>query len=352
MSFPPVPNLSKNAINTAGRQLSSSNLKGKAYRDAVDIVNSWRVCHAYTINTFNATLRKKVARYQGAIVAQRLKRLPTIIDKLQRQPNMDLTRMQDIGGVRAILPELEQVQELRREYEDPGRFSHELYDVDDYIANPKKDGYRGVHLIYRYNNSLGRSGNPQQYKGLFVEVQLRTLLQHEWATAVETTGIMLNQHLKTQRGSTEWLEFFEYMSSVFAIIEDSPVLEKHKGLTTQQIINKAAAYIKNLHVVDTLLGWRHAARLITENRIGGHYNIIILDTSDKTIRIRGFSKDQLDKASTEYARVEQDAIINPNLDVVLVAAGGIKDLKKAYPNYFLDIRNFIGRLNDIVSTAD
>lgn len=36
-------------------------------------------------------------------VSQRLKRLPTIEDKLRRLPRMDLSSMQDIGGCRAVL---------------------------------------------------------------------------------------------------------------------------------------------------------------------------------------------------------------------------------------------------------
>ena len=351
MAFPPIPSYSKSVINRAGKDLASGKLKGAEYRSASTIVNAWRTCHAYPINTFNATLRKKTAKYAGAIVAQRLKRLPTIIDKLQRQPHMDLTRMQDIGGVRAIVSNITQLQELRREYEEPGRFSHTLFDVDDYIAHPKKDGYRGVHLIYQYNNTRGRSGNPEQYKGLFVEVQLRTILQHEWATAVETVGVMLNEHLKTQRGNRQWLEFFEYMSSVFAIIEDLPVLEAHKNLTTRQITDRAARLIEDMHVVEALSGWRRAAEVISKHNMDGHYNLIVLNRQTQTINIRAYPKNSLSQASEAYSKLEEDALINPDLDVVLVAAGGIKNLRKAYPNYYLDVQNFIDRVRNIVSVS-
>jgi hypothetical protein len=37
-------------------------------------------------------------------VTQRLKKFSTILDKLSRYPTMRLTAMEDIGGVRAILP--------------------------------------------------------------------------------------------------------------------------------------------------------------------------------------------------------------------------------------------------------
>ena len=260
--------------------------------------------------------------------------------------------MQDIGGVRAIVGNLSQLNALFQEYKEPGRFSHKLYDIDNYIDSPKSDGYRGIHLVYQYNNTLGRSGNPEQYKGLFVEVQLRTALQHEWATAVEAVGVMLNQHLKTQRGNKQWLEFFEYMSSIFAIIEESPVLDKHKNLTTQEITDSAAALINELHVVDALTGWTHAARLISDHHIDRHYNLITLNTRDKTVSIKAFKKSNLSIASEQYAKLEEEALGNPDLDVVLVAAGGIKDLRKAYPNYFLDIENFIGKVQDVVQVAN
>jgi ppGpp synthetase/RelA/SpoT-type nucleotidyltranferase len=44
------------------------------------------------------------ARVQGRIeVTQRLKRLDTLIGKLGRERG-DVTQMQDVGGVRAVLP--------------------------------------------------------------------------------------------------------------------------------------------------------------------------------------------------------------------------------------------------------
>lgn len=351
MSFPLLPNISKSQLNKAARLVVAGDLSGSEYRDAVAVVNAWRTAHAYPLNTFTATLRKKTQKLDDALVAQRLKRLPTIIDKLQRQPNMDLTRMQDIGGVRAIVKDMHDLEMLRREYTEPGRFTHELYDVDDYVASPKDDGYRSVHLVFRYNNTLARAGNAEHYKGLFVEVQIRTSLQHEWATAVETVGIMLNQHLKTQRGSRQWLEFFEYMSSIFAIIEQQPVLDKHKNMTSQEIINAAAEYIKKMKIIDALQGWKNAAQMIDRHHIEGHYNLITLNTKAQKVTIRAFAKDRLQQATDAYSLAEQDAAIDPNLDVVLVAAGSIKQLKLAYPNYFLDIQHFINRVQDVVQVA-
>jgi hypothetical protein len=48
-----------------------------------------------------ANLRYYAAEEGKPVVAQRLKKFPTIAGKLLREPGMKLSRMADIGGVRA-----------------------------------------------------------------------------------------------------------------------------------------------------------------------------------------------------------------------------------------------------------
>lgn len=352
MSFPKVPDASKSSINNAAKTVASSAPNSKEYQESIHLVNEWRVCHAYPINTFMATLRTKTDRYKGAIVAQRLKRLPTIIDKLHREPTMDLTRMQDIGGVRAIFPNLKDVQSLRKEYEESGRFTHELHKVYDYIKYPKSDGYRGVHLVYRYNNTLARNGIASDYKGLFVEVQLRTSLQHVWATAVETVGVISGEALKSKKGDKDWLAFFESISSVFALAEDMPVLDQHKEMTPKEIIDDAATRIQKLQAIDKLTAWSNVVRLIHEKSIASYYNLITLDVKKKTVKIHTYSRNQLKDASQKYAELESEAANEGAPEPVLVATGRMNDLKKAYPNYFLDISNFLKRIKDIANVTE
>ena len=225
MAFASVPRESKTQINKAGEVLAhavaqplpiSENLDG-ALDGALDIVDRWRACHAYPINTFQATLRTKLRRYPGdPIAAQRLKRMPTIVDKLIRHPAMKLTTMQDIGGVRAILESTNDVYKLANSYRDSKRLAHELTDEKDYILNPRdEDGYRSIHLIYKYRNR-----RTQEYDGLRIELQIRTRLQHIWATAVESMGTFLGQALKSRQGDQEWLDFFALISSAFALKEN------------------------------------------------------------------------------------------------------------------------------------
>ena len=116
---------------------------------ARDLVNRWQACHAYPLNTFQATLRTKLSRNypKSAIVAQRLTRMPTIIDKPKRYPAMQLTTMQDIAGVRAILDTVEDVDRLVNEYKNLTRLEHDLVDEKDYISSPRsEDGYRSYSI--------------------------------------------------------------------------------------------------------------------------------------------------------------------------------------------------------------
>lgn len=348
MNYHKPPAASKKQVNRAGEILKISSPVDSEYRLALDIANQWRLAHVYPINTFQSRLRKMTSRFPDSLVAQRLKRMPTIIDKLDRHPNMKLSTMQDIGGVRAVLANVKDVYLVVEQYENSKRFTHILKDKKDYIAHPKPDGYRGVHLMYRYNNNLARGGVAQQYEGLLVEVQLRTREQHTWATAVEAMGTILDQPIKTRGGTKDWNDFFALVSSAIAIVENSNVLDAHANLEPIEVYRRIAIVADKIKALDFMRGYSLAANLI-ETRHIGHYNIIILNTKLKQVSIKGYPAREYEKAVTEYSKIEQDS--DEYTDVVLVSAGKLKSLKQAYPNYFLDIRGFVERIQVIIEAV-
>lgn len=129
----PVPRFTRMQVNRAGIALVTNNATEAAKLEAQDVLNNWRACHGYPINTFQATLRMKLKHIdRHAIVAQRLKREPGIIFKLRRFDKMDLARMQDIGGLRAVVSSIPNVKRLTDEYEH-SHFDHELHSKKDYI---------------------------------------------------------------------------------------------------------------------------------------------------------------------------------------------------------------------------
>lgn len=350
MAFTAVPEESKKQINKAGATLTIENPSPADFEWAIGLADRWRACHAYPINTFQATLRTRLRAYRGdPIAAQRLKRMPTIIDKLKRYPNMKLTTMQDIGGVRAILNSIRDVYSLASEYRESKRFAHELVDQKDYIQKPRdEDGYRSIHLIYRYRNS-----HAQNYNGLRIELQIRTRLQHTWATAVESMGTLLGQALKSRLGDKEWLDFFALISAIFAIDERYPIPPRFIGQSREDLSISVASLEASLDALTLMRGLSVAASEIYKDhsRKGWSYHLIILNSLKRTLRIKPYDRDSLDQALADYASIEAEAAKGAKVEPVLVSAGPMQKLRRAYPNFFLDINEFTRKVNKICTDA-
>ncbi len=110
MNKQPLNVPSKTSVRKAGHILATNTGNVDA-DDAFSLLSQWRSLHSYPINTFQATLRQKINTLglKNAIVAQRLKRTPSIIAKLKRLKTMGLDRMQDIGGLRIVLASVDDV---------------------------------------------------------------------------------------------------------------------------------------------------------------------------------------------------------------------------------------------------
>lgn len=250
--------------------------------DSYVILTNWRACHGYPINTFQSTLRNKLKAIDpNALVAQRLKRAPSIINKLRRFPGMSLSRMQDIGGLRAVVSGVGELAELYSNYKET-RFTHALVSEHDYVTSPKASGYRSVHLIYKYKL---RDASP--YEGLLVELQFRTKLQHAWATAVETVGTFLEHSLKSSEGPDEWLNFFALVSSAFAHAEGTPLVPGYEHLSKAQTYQRTAEEAKRLGVSDMLRGYSSAVNAIPTGKARSAYYLVELELTgdDKKVRV-------------------------------------------------------------------
>ena len=343
MSFV-TPQFSKNEVNRAGEILARP--AGTTPQDrkwASQVLANWRACHGYPINTFQATLRSKLKnRYGEAIVAQRLKRAPSIILKLQRFNGMQLARMQDIGGLRAVLSSLARVRRLEKDYRRT-TFEHKLTNSKDYIAAPKEDGYRSVHLIYRYRNK-----RAPEYDGLSLELQLRTRRQHAWATAVETMGTFLGQALKAGQGDDQWREFFAKASAAIAILESCPAVPGYEHRSRDEVFADVAHTESRLRVLERLQGFAIAADKITTERGQGAYHLIVLDSGQRVVTIRPYPVAHLAQATIDYAAVEERTRAGDPVEAVLVSAGPVAALRKAYPNYFLDTQAFVAEMNAVI----
>ena len=81
------------------------------------MVRAYRDDHKLALVTANNGLRSclRTLRLEGE-VSQRLKRLPTIVDKLRREPTMKLSQMHDIGGCRVVLESAAEVEAVKTRF--------------------------------------------------------------------------------------------------------------------------------------------------------------------------------------------------------------------------------------------
>lgn len=325
-----VPESSKAKVDKAGSHLFSDDLF--EYALALGVVDNWRAAHNYPLNILQDGLRKRAKIIDNScIIAQRIKRLSSISEKLKRFPTMRLSMMQDIGGCRAIVGTVGQVKRLVNNY-GASDIKHIFHHQDDYIMKPQKSGYRSVHLVYRYN------GRKTKYNGLKIEIQIRSVIQHAWATAVETVGMFTKQALKSSQGEQDWLRYFALMGATFARMEKTnPVPDTPTD--SNELQSELTGYFEKLDVQNHLHAYGAALQELENLQSDAHYFLLTLDPSTKKLEIVGYSRMELQKATEDYLAAEK-LIKGTSKDAVLVSVDSLATLRKAYPNYFLDTNLF------------
>src|SRR3989344_8230063 len=340
------PQYTRTKVDNAGHVLTKKEATPKETENALTILNNWRSSHGYSMNTFQARLRQKAkAIDNNSLVVQRLKRVPSIIKKLKREQTktMTLSQMQDIAGCRAVLSDMERVNHLVDIYRKSRGLKHKRVREKDYIKNPKSDGYRSVHLIYRY-----KSDKIKTYDSLLIEIQIRSKVQHAWATAIEIVDLFTKQAIKSNEGEEEWKKFFKLVSSAFAKLEGQPeVVDTPKD--PRVLYNEIRDRVEKLKIFSKMSTWSQALKVIEPQLKELHFFLLELDVSEENnakLSVRGYPEEAESLATEHYLEAEKLQSGNLNKDVVLVGARSIEELKKAYLNYFADSKEFLGYLKN------
>lgn len=330
------PSTTPTQVNKAGRRLANAN---DSNEDRL-VLRNWRAAHSYPLNALHMTLRNRAKRMdENAITAQRLKRYDSIIRKLRLKGTMDVSQMQDIGGCRAVVVNMDALRELLDVYSDrPLR--HELSNSKNYVDDPKGDGYRSIHLMYRYH---GRA-TASPWDKLRIEIQLRTQLQHAWATAVETVDIFTGQDLKFGGGQRKWKQFFSLVGGLHAIIEDTAAVPDMPN-NESKLRTKIKRLESQLKVINSLQTFSLIATHI--ERGAGHWYVLNIDPTRRAVYGEVFQENQFDDAKARLAKLEDEAE-NTQMQPVMVSVQNIAELERAYPNYFADTKHFVSVLKDFL----
>jgi ppGpp synthetase/RelA/SpoT-type nucleotidyltranferase len=344
---------SKGQVDRAGKALRDNSLSKVERIEALTLINNWRAVHNYPLHLAKVNLKNRADRIDAdSVSVQRLKRLSSITTKLKRNENMKLTQMQDIGGCRAIMPTIEEVEELIEVFEkgiakNPPkkdkdkekpltRSGWDLVERYDYIKEPKLDGYRSQHYVFKYRSV---SEKQKVYNGLRIEIQIRSKLQHAWATAVEAVSTFTEQALKSGLGDVRWKRFFALMGSAIALREGCPIVPNTPEDGAALVIEIKRLY-RDLQV-QTILTSIIATVDMVRVEPNAQVFLLILDANKKVLEIKSYKADEMENASNEYLLVEEQYSDNPAVQAVLVSVDSVTNLQSAYPNYYLDTEEFL-----------
>ena len=332
---------SRNKLNNTGEILISEIDDLFRYNDALNIVDDWRKNHQVPMQELFRSVSSVLAEagVQPSFSSQRLKRMTSIIGKLRRNPEMRLGGVQDIGGVRFVFPDIpsmEKAYDILKEVELTNFESANK--PKNYVINPKCSGYRSIHFVYIYHST------NEDTDGLRVELQIRTKLQHDWATAVETAELISKSPLKAGIGDEKWLDFFKLVSAVFAREEGKPIPEQFSTYTEADFCRRCAAMDKEEHYLMQLRGLMTAVDYTEQKSFEGGYALLLTDFDLKKATLRHFPEEGFSDANAMYKDME--SYLDPSKGaIVLVSVKDMNELREAYPSYFLNAREFIDALN-------
>lgn len=338
--------VSRSKANKITEVLRNEGASGYERQEAIKVVQQWRAQHVSpTWNCFKAV--RKIAREAGvldAVVVYRMKRIFSILSKVSRPGNdYKVGALDDIGGCRIIVKNREDQNKLQDLLSE--RLSVKA--VKDYVDEPQEDsGYRSCHLISKWPS------DGIEYR---VEIQLRTKLQHYWATAVEAASEIYGVNYKspdarvaTNEEDTEKLEFFRLVSLLFEW-KEKPDNSQEASVKMVELRSQ----LLNMKCTQDILKHLKAADdgvLMLPELKGEGSRLFVLKFSPErqNLDVEEFGESNYQEAFREYERTESEPDEDCYENVVLVYAEGEEYLDVAYPNYSASAKKFVEVIEELL----
>lgn len=318
-----IVSMTKSKITRVGKKIRE-NLKNNKEVDENDIrdLQEYRISFQSDLKSIfkKISLESKKVR-NDTIVTYRIKRIESILSKIQREPTMSLGNMGDIAGCRIILYSENALLILL----DKFKSIFKVKGYKDYLEKSKEDGYCGYHLYIE---------SPLDENKL-IEIQLRTVNSHKWASLVEIVDILYDMKIKEGEKNEDFQDFLYLMSKK----EELNIDEKYKIIK----IDEGHKIYQKLNDVFLQNNIQVRQNWISLSRLKNEYFIIEVDKEKKS-KILSFETYEI--AENKYFEMFESKnmsnfvlthIVNPTFERICIAYASYLLVN---PSYLKDWSNF------------
>lgn len=315
--------VSNTKINSIGEAIAKRS--GIITPDELELLQEFRTSFSKPlVNVFNIIRELSNDIHPSSIVAFRLKRIDTIINKLSREQGMDLSRMGDIGGIRCIFyneGEVYNAKEIiEKSFESGGK-------TRDYINVIKRDiGYKSIHIYIK-----------DPVSGKRIEIQLRTVEHHNWATLIEITDFLYNLRLKELGFESD-----EKFGRFHALMSSDKELTKEEADLIYDVLEKRD-FISVLSKTFRKNNTEVKKRWSSEDKKNSFF---LIEASITDIpNLKSFAT--FEEAESAYFEKYKE---NPSAEIVLtsIKKPNFRQISVAYANYILSYHTFTNDIRPIL----
>jgi ppGpp synthetase/RelA/SpoT-type nucleotidyltranferase len=323
--------LSKTKIDKSGERLAKGTwTSDEQYVESEIVLDEYRKLHLEPLTEITLKLQGWLNEFgRDFYIAQRIKRKPQILRKLQRF-HVRLSQLQDIGGVRVIFDDNIHINDFvffMRKKVLKGHF-FEIEKETDYREYGRDDsGYRAFHLILSRQN-------------VKVELQLRSRIQHNWAERIERTSVIYGYYLKELQGDSKVLEYFKSLSYIFHEIEN-------KRNPSTNLINELETKRLECEVIIRSSDKKNVFKSsVNENFFKGmisrdanlktsfHNWMIVFDWSSGAFLNWRVINGKSDEAIKMYVELEKQYPAETGYEVVMIGSSDVTAIRKTHSHYF------------------
>ncbi|WP_105629819.1 (p)ppGpp synthetase, partial [Cronobacter malonaticus] len=199
--------------------------------------------------------------------------------------------------------------------------------ITDYREKGRDDtGYRAVHIIIKRN-------------GFYLELQIRSRIQHYWAESIERTSVIYGYHLKEKEGAVEIINYFKELSNAFYELESGrqPGLAQKLAIdrlrtACEEIIKSSDKYkifdsFVNVDVIKALKGAEGNSKQLNNWILVFDWNMGNFTSWDKVPM-------NPEGAVKKYVEYENMFPSENGFEVVLIGSSNVETVSKTHSHYF------------------